>query len=396
VRYLINVPLAIGAAAQALFIYFALMSGRWGGWEDGPSRGAMAYVMFAPALLSWPMLLVAGIGAVFTDAFDRSPVIRRGWRRAGMLGATLVVVLTLGSCMIVAIEASAATGSHVNGGFIAVGQLGGTVAPLIAMVWLAWLIDAPPAWRHLAVVRLPVLAILAVTTLVGGITGIAGLSEEIATEQATAARYRLEEDENEARNVAHFASLTDASPLSSWGGYATNTAYYADRFHHAEDEMRETALRRLAARPTLEADIATDLVASYARDSDIAFLLVARVQFAPSAALEAPLRSAVARIVAEIRRAGPGDRWQPEPGDHNEILDSYIRTDFSERLAASLTIATRMADSAGVDLRDALRDLQDAAIQGFPRTKSAETYQRDVAAVGQRVEIALNARRKTN
>jgi hypothetical protein len=55
-----------------------------------------------------------------------------------------------------------------------------------------------------------------------------------------------------------------------------------------------------------------------------------------------------------------------------------------------------MADSAGVDLRDALRDLQDAAIQGFPRTKSAETYQRDVAAVGQRVETALNARRKTN
>jgi hypothetical protein len=399
-KYLLNVPLAIGALAQAWFSYLALMPGPWANWEDGPSRGAMAFIMFQPAVLSWLMMLIAGIGAVFADAFEWAPVARRGIRRLATLGATLLIAFAIGSCMIVAVDISAAAGSHDSGGFnwvmLAVAQLGGTIVPLVVMAWLAWLIDAPPARRHLAAIRMPVLAILAVTTLVGGIIGISNLSEEISIDRATSARYRQEEDKNEAENVAHFASLTDASPLSSWGAYATNTAYYADRFRSTEDKMRDTALRRLAARPTLEADIARDLVASDARDSDIAFLLVARVQFSPSAALEAPLRSVMARIVAEIRRAGPADKWTPEPGDHNAILDSYIRTDFGERLAASLVIATKMADSAGVDLRDALRELQSTAIEAYPKTKSAENYQRDVATTDRRIEAALNARRKTN
>jgi len=64
VKYLLNVPLAVGALAQALFAYLALMSAPWPNWEDGPSRGAMAYIMFQPAVLSWLMMLIAGIPAV--------------------------------------------------------------------------------------------------------------------------------------------------------------------------------------------------------------------------------------------------------------------------------------------------------------------------------------------
>ena len=55
--------------------------------------------------------------------------------------------------------------------------------------------------------------------------------------------------------------------------------------------------------------------------SDIVFLLVARVQFAPSAALEVPLRNAMSRIAAEMRKAGPGQAW---PGA-SYTLGSYIR-----------------------------------------------------------------------
>jgi hypothetical protein len=202
----------------------------------------------------------------------------------------------------------------------------------------------------------------------------------------------VEEDQNEAQNAAHFASLTDASPLSSWGAYATNTVYYSKRSHAVEDEMRDEALRRLAARPTLEADLAKDLLSrdlygSGAHDSDIAFLLVARVQFAPSAALEGPLRNAMSRIAAEMRKAGPGQAW---PGESDK-LDTYIHYEFADRLAASLVIAKRMA-AAGVDLRDALSELQGTAIAAYPETKTAITYQRDVTAADPVISAALASR----
>lgn len=99
----------------------------------------------------------------------------------------------------------------------------------------------------------------------------------------------------------------------------------------------------------------------------------------------------MSRIAAEMRKAGPGATWH---GDA-EILNSYIRSGYGERLTASLAVARRMAD-AGVDLRDALRELQSTAIAAYPKTKSAETYQRDVAAADKYIEAALAARRKQN
>jgi hypothetical protein len=156
--------------------------------------------------------------------------------------------------------------------------------------------------------------------------------------------------------------------------------------------MRDTALKRLAARPTLEADLAKDLLSrnkydSFARYSDIAFLLVARVQFAPSAALEAPLRDAMSRIATEMRKAGPGDTW---PGDA-DTLDSYIRSEYAERLTASLVIAKRMA-AAGVDLRDALGELRSTATAAYPKTRTAMAYQRDVTAADPVIAAALASR----
>ena len=401
-KYVLNLPLALAALVQVYFAYLALMPEPWPNWGDGPSRGAMALIMIEVALVSWLPLLIAGVGAVFTDAFDWLPVVHRGRRRAAMFAAALIVAATIAASMVVALSDSAAVGGHDFAQYgwlpVLIATIGGTIVPLIVIAWLIWLIDAPLPLRHAAWPRRIALVALALT-VPGGILGAESLREEIGAERQLAAGYKLEEDKNEAENAAHFASLTDASPLSSWGAYATNTSYYGARFHLAEDEMREAALRRLAARPTLEADLAKDLVSknlydSLAFDSDKAFLLVARVQFRPSAALEAPLRAAMSRIVAEIRKDGlkPGETW---PGD-NDILDSYIRSGFAERLAASLVIATRMADSAGVDLRDGLRELERAATEAYPKTKTAETYRSDLAVTEHKIEALLSARRKTN
>jgi hypothetical protein len=101
----------------------------------------------------------------------------------------------------------------------------------------------------------------------------------------------------------------------------------------------------------------------------------------------------MARIEAEMKKASFGDKWPAKQGD-DEILDSYIKTGFAERLAASLAIARRMAAGPGVDLRDALHELQSTASAAYPNTKTAATYRRDVAVADRDIAAALSARRK--
>src|SRR5438067_11155172 len=109
-KYVLNLPLALAALLQLWFAGLALMSGPWAGWEDGPSRGAMALVMLEPAVLCWGSLLLATVGAAFTDAFDWLPVARRGLRRLMVVGAALLIVALAVPCIGAAIEGSAAVG----------------------------------------------------------------------------------------------------------------------------------------------------------------------------------------------------------------------------------------------------------------------------------------------
>jgi hypothetical protein len=341
----------------------------------------MKSLMLAVALTAWLPLLVAAVGAVFTK-------VPRGPRRVRMLAATAVIAVMLGACMVIALSGSAAVVGDQNGGFfknldallLPLPTIGGMLVPLMLIAWLGWLINAPVPADPAAWAR-PVIVAALLLTLPGGVVGtvLLGLVMVKAAEPQPE-WIRLEEQKNEAFQAAQFASLTDASPLHSWAAYATSGQTPDQK------ERRPEALRRLASRPTLEADIATDLVGSDPLDSDMAFLLVARVQFAPTAALEAPLRRTIARIVAEIRREG----YNTEPEGA-----------LGERLAASLVIAISMAD-AGVDLRDALRDLQSAMVEAYPKTReaametrTAQTYQRNVAATDRKIEAILSARRKT-
>ncbi len=86
-KYLLNLPLCLAALFQAWFTSLVLMQAPWSGWGDGPSRGAMAFVMLEPAVFCWLLLLLAMVGAAFTDAFDWLPVRRRWLRRLLVVGA---------------------------------------------------------------------------------------------------------------------------------------------------------------------------------------------------------------------------------------------------------------------------------------------------------------------
>ena len=55
-----------------------------------------------------------------------------------------------------------------------------------------------------------------------------------------------------------------------------------------------------------------------------------------------------------------------------------------------------MAENAGVDLSDALRDLQSAIAVAYPKSDAAKTYPRAVAAERARIDVTLAARRQRN
>jgi hypothetical protein len=208
------------------------------------------------------------------------------------------------------------------------------------------------------------------------------LLDEIASERATAASYRQMEDERDAETRSGFARLTDADPLRNWIGYT-------DRF--TPDDIRQATLRGLAGRPTLEPDLvvvlgSSDVGASNFEWTDQAFLAVAAIPFQPSAIMEAPLRRRIGRLAEVIRTVR-------RPGADSDY-DTYVDRWFDDRLAAALVISRKIAESARVDLSDALRDLQSAIIEAYPKSNAAKTYPKEVAAAAKQIEAAVTARRQ--
>ena len=388
-KYMFNVPLAVAALLHAWFISLVLMPGAWSGWGDGPSRGAMVLVMLQPVLLSWLLLTPVVIGAVFAGGFGWLRVHHQ-WLRLtlALLGALLIAILTL-PCIAIAIGISAAVADSDSLAFGPLAKasslLVATLGPLILMGWLAWVINAPPTKRGAMLPGAAGVAALLLTALTGGILGTGMVAEEIAVERKTAARYQKMDDERDVAVHSGFAKLTDADPLWKWAGYT-------DRF--TPEDVRQPALRRLAARPTLEPDLIAALAApdtgspDAAIDSERAFLLPAAIPFEPSAAMGEPLRARIARLAQEIRTLR-------KPGSSNDF-DDYVDSWYEERLAAALAMSKKIAASAGVDLSDALRDLQSAVVEAYPKSRSAKTYPGQVAATTKQIEAVLAARPRQN
>ena len=117
-------------------------------------------------------------------------------------------------------------------------------------------------------------------------------------------------------------------------------------------------------------------------------MLVAAIPFEPTAALEAPIRARVGRLADKIRSIR-------RPGTDPDY-DTYVDRWFEDDFAAALAMSKKIAASAGVDLTDALRDLQGAILEAYPKSNAAKTFPKEVAAAAKQIEAALAVRPRRN
>src|SRR5437764_15238410 len=146
IKYMFTVPLAVAALLHAWFISLVLIPGPWSGWGDGPSRGAMAFVMLQPVLLSWLLLAPVVIGAVFAGGFGWLRVHSQWLQVTVALGLWLLIAILTLPCIAIAIGISAAVSDSDSLAFGPLAKASSllvpTLAPLILMGWLARVIHS--------------------------------------------------------------------------------------------------------------------------------------------------------------------------------------------------------------------------------------------------------------
>ena len=145
--------------------------------------------------------------------------------------------------------------------------------------------------------------------IVGAVVSMRELGREAKVEQAQAAANAREADAQADQIRQQFSKLSNSNSFAAWYSYAT---------YNVPDDVRIEALRRIAARPQLEAELGEALASDNGNWSEAALALIVRLPFTPSASLVAPVRSAISaytgHLVEALRYVTDGD----------ERIDEYM------------------------------------------------------------------------
>jgi hypothetical protein len=376
--YLLNLPLAIAIAAGAWFtdLIFMPQPANW----DKDWGIEFGLIMMATAAIRWASLAIVLTGCAAAGRFNWLPLGSRGARIAVVLGSHALLGALSFVCVVTA-SATSNVAPHLGDDQGPVldwaARTAATVVPFVVMAWAAWLINAPAQWRGAALPRRAAFGALAITAVTGTVLYGIMLRESVASSAQRAQFERQAGDARTAEARGKFAALTDADPLFDWNAY---TGY------NVPGDLRESALRKLASRPTLEADLSEALGSPNPLWVEASLSLVASIPFKPSSALELPVRNAIHALAADVRAS----RTKAYANESEVYVDLYY-TNLPNRV---LAVAEKMAESAGVDLRDAVAEMQSAVTETYPKSDTAKTYPRAVAASGKRIDAGLAGWRK--
>jgi hypothetical protein len=367
-RYLLDLPLCGAVAGVFGLFYLNILLPH----PSGNTGEVMAIECSLLTVACWLLLAVVLFGCVGIGGFDWIPA-------SGRFGRLGIVAAGYGGLILLALVAI-----FLNMGWNDPGDVFGPTVdwaapvaglglPLVLLAYAAWLINAPAPVRDAPGLRYVVLGAVVVLDLLAANVWVRQMTVSAKGSAETAAHQQQFEDTRMQAQWSAFKALTDADSLDSWAVFMGN--------YYTTEAMRAEATRRMAARPNLEAELAAKLADNNGNVVEQGIQLIARLPFQPTAALEQPVRKAIAGISAGLRdMAGhetyAGDDWI----DHQRIT----------MLQSSTVIAERMSHS-GVDLRDAL-DAMQAAVALYPKSRSAHAYPLEVAAAKQRIAKTLAAR----
>ncbi|MBI3707905.1 MAG: hypothetical protein HY246_09545 [Proteobacteria bacterium] len=373
-RYLLNLPLAVAILAGWLYLYLTLA---WAPTSD--SRIASAFYTFAAIVICWLMLTIMLAGCAAVGGFDWLPVQSRGGAIALVLAA--IVALALLSALPIGLTIEAGVGGSIKTsdiGFVVWSARLVTVAlPLVLLAYAAWLVNAPVELRDAAGLRYAALGVVVLLGVVATGVTIKLNAHSAAEADADAAVRQQAADQRVDENRRRLAVLTDADPLIKWDEFVG---------YNMPEDLRNEALRRIAARPTLEADLVAGLASKNPLWVQEVLSLIELAPFAPSATLAEPVRAAIIALADDVRQSATTAR--------SDERDKYVDLYFPSRLARVNSVARRMADSAGIDMRDAVDAMRRAVVEAYPKSMAARAYPKEANDTARQIEKALAAKRK--
>jgi hypothetical protein len=370
-RYLLDLPLGL-AVLLGMWSFSAIVLA-----AQPPSHntGEDILVFFA-IVLSWLLLAVvlaccAGMGGV-------------SGLEAGGGGSVVIALLVLGGIVLIellpigiTLEPSAAAGWGIDQ--VGAARLAAFGMLFVLALYAGWIIHAPDDLRGIPGFRYGWPGAVGVVCILACVVSIREMArwDKVAQEEAVGvAQEKAERAQQQRRD---FEALTDADPLIKWDEYVG---------YNAPEDIRTEALRRIALRPHLEAELSELLATDNTLWTRELLSLIVRVPFAPSQALEKPVRDALAVVSAEIRHQATAT---PEIGSADLHGDKAVDAYETSTLRNALQLAERMAETAGVDLSAELDDMQQA-VALYRTSDAARSFPGQVAEAKKQIAKTLAAR----
>lgn len=366
-RYLIDVPLAIAAISFWGMIHLIVYSD-----EPGGQQAMGEYFVIAVCVgLLWLMLAVAVPACAGIGGFP--------WLSVGAGGGVFVVILIILGILLVAslpIGIVLEFDAQRKWGIDQVGaaRVVAFGLPLVLALYAAWVVNVPAPLREARAVHYAALSVIGALCVLAAVVSVREMARAAAVMADRQVAQAQVEDEQKRQMRREFEALTDAAPLFTWDIYVHD---------NVPPDIRTEALRRIALRPDLETEIADSLTSENTLWVREGLSLIPKIPFKPSGGLEHPIRAALRVVSEEIRQRPLADKR-----DGDKAVDYYE----SFALRATLDVAERMAETAGVDLRDAIDTMQQA-VAVSRKSDAARTFPGQAAAAKARIATILAARR---
>jgi hypothetical protein len=371
-RYLLNLPLAGAVFMGGQYFYLAVVAAPRG----GDAGLGMAFAMFFSTLFCGLLLAAVLAGCVANGGFD--------WLSTGrVVGFIVVLAVYVLMCLLLFEPFEIVTDRQQTVGILPTWTTHLVLIglPLVIAGYAAWLINAPIELRDALGVRYAALgAIAALALLAAGVH----VTEAAGWERKQAAESAAKQQANDAltqklRGVLD--SLSDTDPLVKWGDFAES------RELREIQEVFYEVLRRIAARPALEADLAAALASKDTHQIAVTWWLFQWAPFQPSAALAGPMRASIAGFADKVLEAAAS---QPSDAERAQ----YIERNLAPYLGDMFIAAKRMAWFAGVDLRDDVKTLQARIEQASPTSQAARSFPDNFSQFSSEIDYYLATRTK--